>query len=144
MILLKAFHQLLNYLLMINLFSVANDINASADQMNKDLKNISIWVYHWKMYCNYDISKQAQEITFSKKNRNVSHPPIYFNKTCAVFFSYQKHFVPPVICASMHSLSVLWFLCETFSKLLKLALWKTLLFQGWILKKSYIQNFIYP
>ena len=95
MILLKAFHQLLNYLLMINLFSVANDINASADQMNKDLKNISIWVYDWKMYCNPDISKQAQEITFSKKNRNVSHPPIYFNKTHAVVSSYQKHFVPP-------------------------------------------------
>ena len=96
MILLKAFHQLLNYLLMINLFSVANDINASADQMNKDLKNMSIWVYHWKMYCNLTYPNRFRKLPSQRKIEKNS--------------------------ASMHSLSVLRFLCETFSKLLKLAL----------------------
>ena len=61
----------------ISTFSVVNDINVSAD-----LVTISMWAYQWKMYFNPDISKQAQKITFSKKN---------FNKTRAVVCSYQKH-----------------------------------------------------
>ena len=48
-----------------------------------------MWASQWKMSFNPDISKQAQEITFSKKN--VSHPPLYFNETHAVVSSYQKH-----------------------------------------------------
>ena len=43
------------------------------------------------MSFNPDISKQAQEINFSKKNIDVSHPPLYFNKTPVVVCSYQKH-----------------------------------------------------
>ena len=50
-----------------SIFSVVNDINVSADQMNKDLKKISMWDDQWKMSFNPDISKQIQEITFSKK-----------------------------------------------------------------------------
>ena len=92
MTLLKAFHQLSNYLLMIHLsFFFVNGINVSADQMNKDLEKLSIWAYQWKMSFNPDISKQAQEITFSKKNINVSHPLLYFNKNCVVVCSYQTH-----------------------------------------------------
>ena len=74
-----------------SIFSVVNDIYVSADQMNKDLEKISMWVYQWKMSFNPDISKQAQEITFSKKNKDVSHPPLYFNKNLVVVCSYQKH-----------------------------------------------------
>ena len=40
-----------------------------------------MWAYQWKMSFNLDISKQAQDITFSKKNLDLSHPPLYFNKT---------------------------------------------------------------
>ena len=64
-----------------SILSVVNDINVSVDQVNKDLEKISMLAYQWKMYINPDISKQAQEITFSKKNLDVSHPPLYFNKT---------------------------------------------------------------
>ena len=42
------------------------------------------------MSFNLEISKQTQEITFPKKNINVSHPPLYFNKTHLVVCSYQK------------------------------------------------------
>ena len=47
----------------------------------------------------------------------------------------------PTDTLKMHSqaLTVLQFLCETFSKLLKLTLRKTL-FQGWFLTNSYIQR----
>ena len=55
-----------------------NDINASADQINKYLEKISMWAYQWK-------------IVFSKKNRNVSHLPLYFNKTHVTVCSYKKH-----------------------------------------------------
>ena len=50
-----------------------------------------MWACQWKMTFNPDISKQAQEITFSKKKKNVSHPPLYFNKTHVAVCSYQKH-----------------------------------------------------
>ena len=43
------------------------------------------------MSFNPDISKQPQEITFSKENVNISHPPLYFNKTHVLVCSYQKH-----------------------------------------------------
>ena len=74
-----------------SIFSVVSDINVSADQMNKDLEKISKWPCQWKMSFNPNISKQAREITFSKKNIDVFHPPLYFNKTPAVVCSYQKH-----------------------------------------------------
>ena len=50
-----------------------------------------MWAYHWKMSFNPDISKQAPEITFSKRNIDISHPPLYFNKTPVVVCSCQKH-----------------------------------------------------
>ena len=59
--------------------------------MNRDLKKISMWAYQWKMTFDPDIPKQPQEITFSKKNVDVSHPPLYFNKNHVVVCSYQKH-----------------------------------------------------
>ena len=57
--------------------------------MNEDLEKISMWASQWKMSFNPDISKQSQEITFLKKNLDVSHT--LFNKTPVVVCSYQKH-----------------------------------------------------
>ena len=65
----------------ISLFSVVNNIDEAANQMNMDLEKISLWAYQWKMSFNPDISKQAQEVIFSKKNLHVSHPFLYFNRT---------------------------------------------------------------
>ena len=72
----------------ISIFFVVSDINVSVDQMNKDLEKILMWAYQWKMSFGSDISKQAQENVFSKKNIDVSHPPPYFNKTSVVVCSY--------------------------------------------------------
>ena len=74
------------------LFSVVNNINESANQMNMDLEKISLWDYHWKMSFNPDISKQIQEVIFSKKTVNASHPVLYFNRTPVICCSYQKTF----------------------------------------------------
>ena len=74
-----------------SLFSVVNNIDESANQMNMDLEKISLWAYQWKMFFKPDISKQAQEVIFSMKNVNVSHPSLYFNRTPVMRCSYQKH-----------------------------------------------------
>ena len=74
-----------------SLFSVVNNIDESANQMNMDLEKISLWAYQWKMSFNPDISKQAQEVIFSKKNVNVSHSLLYFNRTPVMCCLYQKH-----------------------------------------------------
>ena len=47
-----------------SLFSVVNNINQSADQMNMDLQKISFGAYQWKMFFNPNISKQFQEFLF--------------------------------------------------------------------------------
>ena len=73
-----------------SLFSVASN-NESANQMNMELEKISLWSYQWKMSFNPDISRQAQEVIFSKKNVNASHPILYFNRTPVTRCSYQKH-----------------------------------------------------
>ena len=64
-----------------SIISFVSDINVSADQVNKDLEKISMWSYQWKMSVKVDISRQAQEIAFWKKNINVSHLPLYSNET---------------------------------------------------------------
>ena len=58
-----------------SLFSVAQDVNTSASDINNDLK----WAFQWKMSFNPDPSKQAQEI-FSRKKIKPSHPSVHFNK----------------------------------------------------------------
>ena len=60
-----------------------------ADQLDKDLKQISDWAYKWKMIFNPDLSKEAQEVIFSRKTNKISNPTTTFNtvpvactKTC--------------------------------------------------------------
>ena len=40
-----------------SLFSVVHDINASARELNDDLKKINKWAFQWKMSFNPDPSK---------------------------------------------------------------------------------------
>ena len=41
------------------LFSVINDSNISANELNKALQKISEWAYKWKMSFNHDLNKKA-------------------------------------------------------------------------------------
>ena len=50
-----------------SLFSTAYDPNILANHLDKDLKKNSDWAYKWKMIFNPDLSKQAQEVIFSRK-----------------------------------------------------------------------------
>ena len=60
-----------------SLFYVANDINASAKKLNKDLNKINNWACKSKMNFNPDRSKLAQEVLFSGKLQKVSHPSCF-------------------------------------------------------------------
>ena len=62
-----------------SLFSVVQDENASARELNDDLEKINKWAFQWKMSFNPDLSKQAQEVIFSRKIKKVQHPSLVFN-----------------------------------------------------------------
>ena len=64
-----------------SLFSVVHDIHSSASELNKELKAINKWAFQWKMSFNPDPNKQAQEVIFSRKSKNMCHPPLTFNKS---------------------------------------------------------------
>ena len=71
-----------------------NDLSvdlSSANELNNDLKKISDWAFQWKMSFNPDPSKQAQEVIFSRKLKNVSHPPLVFNNVNISSCKSQKH-----------------------------------------------------
>ena len=74
-----------------SLFSVTHGITTSPNELNNDLKKISDWAFQWKMTFNPDPRKQAQEVTFSRKLKNVSHPPSVFNNANVSSCKSQKY-----------------------------------------------------
>ena len=62
-----------------SLFSTIISPAISSSNLNEDLIRITHSTYQWKMSFNPDITKQAQEIIFSRKKNNTSHPSLYFN-----------------------------------------------------------------
>ena len=74
-----------------SLFSIVYEPNISASQLENELKKISHWAYKWKMNFNPDLSKQAQEVIFSRKTVKVSHPSDTFNTVPVACTSRQKH-----------------------------------------------------
>ena len=72
---------MLSYLPMIlPFFSVVHDVKTSANNLlNSGLSKINVWATQWKMSFNPSPTKQAQEITFSRKRQNLNHDSIYFN-----------------------------------------------------------------
>ena len=70
------------------MFSVVDDTQTSANDLNKDLKIINNWAFQWKMNFNPDPTKEAHEVIFSNK-RNISSS--VFNNTNVSQSSSQKH-----------------------------------------------------
>ena len=75
-----------------SLFSVVNESNISANELNEDLQKISEWAYKWKMSFNPDLNKQAQEVIFSWKLNKPSHPKIFFNNAPVFCANWPKYF----------------------------------------------------
>ena len=62
-----------------SLFSTVQDITTSTVSLNNDLTKISEWAVQWKMNFNPDLSKQAQELLFSRKTSSKPYPSLSFN-----------------------------------------------------------------
>ena len=75
-----------------SLFSVVQNINSTANDLNSDLIKISNWVFQWKIRFNPDPEKQAQEVKFSRKINKTDHPRLYLNENLIKSLSSQKHF----------------------------------------------------
>ena len=74
-----------------SIFSTVHDVNVSSNQLNDDLRKVSVWAYNWKMSFNPDPSKQAQEVIFTRKLIKPSHPTLFFNNLPVQKTMIQKH-----------------------------------------------------
>ena len=74
-----------------SIFSIVNDIDVSEHELNSNLRKISLCAYQWKMPFNPDVSKQAQEVIFSKKAQKLFHPTVLFNNIPVQRSTVQKH-----------------------------------------------------
>ena len=74
------------------LFStVYDDPNHSAKVLDDYLNKISEWVYKWKILFNPDLTKQSQEVIFSRKYIKTDHPIVCFNEALVAHTTCQKH-----------------------------------------------------
>ena len=74
-----------------SLFSVVFNVDVTSKELNDDLVKVQDWALRWKMSFNLDISKQAQEVIFSRKLKKTPHPPLMFNSNLVNKASSQKH-----------------------------------------------------
>ena len=58
-----------------SLFSVVQNINSTANDLNSGLMKISDWTFQWKMRFNPDLKKQTQQLIFRRKFNRIGHPP---------------------------------------------------------------------
>ena len=75
-----------------SLFSVVHNNNTSAEVLNRDLLKLFEWAHKWKMPFNPDVSKQAQEVIFSRKQAKSVHQDLVFNNMPVHQTHCQKHF----------------------------------------------------
>ena len=74
-----------------SLFSIVQNINSTANDLNNDLMKKSDWAFQWKKRFNSDPKKQAQEVIFSRKINKINHPTLYFNENSVKSSSTHKH-----------------------------------------------------
>ena len=55
------------------------DIQSGAATLRNDLTVISNWSFQWEMIFNPDLTKQAQEVIFSRKTKELLHSCLLFN-----------------------------------------------------------------
>ena len=73
------------------LFSVIKDPQLSATDLNHDLEVINQWAFRWKMAFNPDPTKQATEILFTCKKKDIDHPELTFNGAYVARVKEHKH-----------------------------------------------------
>ena len=81
-----------------SLFTVVEDSNTAAKDMNHDLDLISQWAYAWRMSFDLDPQKQAVELTFSRKKTEIDHP--------AIFLWVQKRLIRPYLLRTKANINI--------------------------------------
>ena len=61
-------------------FSIVSDASEAFQNLSDDLRIISECFYQWKMHLNLNMSKQAQKVIFSKKNKKSVTPTFNYWK----------------------------------------------------------------
>ena len=74
-----------------SLFTVVEDSNTAASDINHDLELIRQWAYDWRMTFNPDPQKQAVELIFPTKIIEINHPEIRFNSIPVMKVDKHKH-----------------------------------------------------
>ena len=74
-----------------SLFTVVNNIHTSATTLSQELYAITNWAFQWKMIFNPDLSKQAQEVIFSREIKKLLYPTVSFNNIPLSNSLFQKH-----------------------------------------------------
>ena len=82
---------MLNFLQMMRHFFSCSRFTSSSVSLNNDLLKIYQWAYQWKMILNPDVSKQAQEVVFSRKGITTNHATVYFKNDPVIRENFQKH-----------------------------------------------------
>ena len=59
-----------------SLFTRAEGVDLTHENLVKDLQTITNWAYQWKIVFNPDITKQAIEAIFSVKRKKPVHPEL--------------------------------------------------------------------
>ena len=75
----------------VSLFSIVHDPITSATDLNRDLNTIVSWAKQWKMSFNPDPTKPAEEIIFSCKKTETTHPPLLFQNSEVKRVDHHKH-----------------------------------------------------
>ena len=74
-----------------SLFTIVHNPDQAASDMNHDLDVIKSWARNWRMLFNPDPTKQAVEVTFSRKKISANHPPVLFNDIPVIKMNEHKH-----------------------------------------------------
>ena len=72
-------------------FTVVEDLDSAASDMNHDLELMRRLAHDWKMSFNPDLQKPAVELIFSTKRIEMNHPEIRFNNIPVMKVDEHKH-----------------------------------------------------
>ena len=74
-----------------SLFSIIDNVDTSANELNNDLYQINKWSFQWKISFNPDPSKQPQEIIFSRKTKRIYHSSLRFTVSQSPYHKTRRH-----------------------------------------------------
>ena len=79
-----------------SLFPSVNNVHTSPTILSQDLNATNNWAFQWKVIFHTNLSKQVQELIFSRKIKKLLHPIFLFNIIPLSNSLFQKHLGLPL------------------------------------------------